>query len=325
MTEDLAATHPRQRYHLTGVAVQARAIEEALERGRLHHAWLLAGPSGLGKASFAFRAARRLLGARAADHGGPLGSLPDDPVCRLIASQSHPDLIVLERTGDRRSIAVEEVRRLPEFFAKASGLGGRRVAILDSVDDLNANGANALLKTLEEPSENGVLLLISHSPGRLLRTIRSRCRTLPFRPEGGGDFSGELADAVADEDDDEEAALARSPGGAARSPRPAAGELQAAAEGMLSTERPLVRAEAARVAEGFKGPEGLNKFRMFSSFLGAAALRRALQAEGPSAARWSAFWSRCSALCEQVEGLNLDRADAFWTLAGEAAVLRASC
>ena len=181
----MTALAQRDRFDpLEGVDEQAAIFEAALANGRLHHAWLLTGPKGLGKAGFAFRAARRLLGATPDPAFGPLGSRSDDPVNRLIAARAHPDLTVLDRdeTGEaRRSISVDEARRLPDVFAKAAGMAGRRIAIIDAADDLNPNAANAVLKTLEEPPPGGVLLLVCHAPGRLLPTIRSRCRRLNFR------------------------------------------------------------------------------------------------------------------------------------------------
>ena len=155
---------------------------------KLHHAWLLAGPKGVGKATFAFSAARRML----ADAAGPPSHLPgletDDchPIVKLIAARSHPDMRVLERlvsekTGNlARNISVDQVREIGEFLALTPALSDWRAVIIDSVDDLETSGANALLKILEEPPANTVFFLVSHAPGRLLATIRSRCRRLDF-------------------------------------------------------------------------------------------------------------------------------------------------
>ena len=168
-----------------GEGVEAEFLS-ALERGRLHHAWLITGPEGVGKATFAFRAARRLLGARPAPEFGLLGADPEDPVFRQVAGRAHPDLLTLEREDPdgkaRRSIPVEEARELPEFFSKSPGRAAYRVAIIDAADDLTPSAANAVLKTLEEPPPRGVLFLITHQPGALLPTIRSRCRRLAFSP-----------------------------------------------------------------------------------------------------------------------------------------------
>ncbi len=152
----------------------------------MHHAWMVSGPKGVGKASFAYRLARRLLGARATDEAG-LASDPDDPVCRRLEALSHPDFLLISRpyndkTGKLKGeIPVEEARRAPEFFSKSASGKGWRVCIVDSADELNVNSANALLKTLEEPPQRGLLILIVNTPGRLLPTIRSRCRRLILR------------------------------------------------------------------------------------------------------------------------------------------------
>src|SRR5579863_3279342 len=184
MAKGLDIPHPRDTARLVGGEAAEAAFLAALERGRLHHAWLVTGPEGVGKATFAYRTARRLLGARPAPESGLLGADPDDPVFRQVAGRAHPDLLVIERDEPdgkpRRSIPVEEARALPEFFAKSPGRAAYRVAIIDSADELTPNAANAVLKTLEEPPERGVLFLISHRPGALLPTIRSRCRRLAF-------------------------------------------------------------------------------------------------------------------------------------------------
>ena len=174
--------HPRDRFDLIPDAAAEAAFLDAFDKGRLHHAWLLCGVEGSGKATFAYRAARRLLGAAPDPGRGLLGTRPDDPVAQLTVAQSHPDLLVLERAVEggktKKSISVDQARDLPEFFSKSPSQAKYRVAIIDAADDLNLNAANALLKVLEEPPERGVLFLVTHAPGRLLATIRSRCSRL---------------------------------------------------------------------------------------------------------------------------------------------------
>jgi DNA polymerase-3 subunit delta' len=170
---------------------QDRAIGEfagAWATRKLHHAWLLAGPKGVGKASFAHAAARRVL----AEAAGPPFDLPgietDDghPIVRLVEAGSHPDMrrlerLVNEKTGNlARNISVDQVRELGEFQGLTAALSPWRVVVIDTVDELEASGANALLKMLEEPPANTIFFLVSHAPGRLLPTIRSRCRRLEF-------------------------------------------------------------------------------------------------------------------------------------------------
>jgi DNA polymerase-3 subunit delta' len=170
---------------------QDRATEQfasAWATRKLHHAWLLAGPKGVGKASFARAAARRVL----ADAAGPPVDLPglespnDHPIVKLVEAGSHPDMrwlerLVNEKTGNlARNISVDQVRELGEFMGLTAALSPWRVAVIDTVDELEPSGANALLKILEEPPANTLFFLVSHAPGRLLPTIRSRCRRLDF-------------------------------------------------------------------------------------------------------------------------------------------------
>ena len=171
---------------------QDRAVEQfasAWASRKLHHAWLLAGPKGVGKASFAHAAARRVL-AEAAGPPFDLQSLetPDDhSIVKLIEAGSHPDMRWLERLpreraeGLARDITVDQVRALGEFLGLTAALSPWRVAVIDTVDELAGAGANALLKMLEEPPPNSLFFLVSHAPGRLLPTIRSRCRRLEFQ------------------------------------------------------------------------------------------------------------------------------------------------
>ena len=171
---------------------QDRAVEQfssAWKRGSLHHAWLLAGPKGVGKAAFARAAATRVL----AEAAGPAIDAPgldtpaDHRIAKLVEAGSHPDLRWLERlenekTGNlARNITVEQVRSLGELFDLTPALSPWRVVAIDSIDDLEKSAANALLKMLEEPPANCLFLLVSHAPGRLLPTIRSRCRRLDFQ------------------------------------------------------------------------------------------------------------------------------------------------
>ena len=175
---------------ILGHEAQVAAIRDAAAAGKLHHAWLLAGPKGVGKASFARAAALWLL----ADAAGPkpagegFGVSEDHPTARLMAAGSHPDFRLLERlpretTGElARNISIAQVRSLQALFATTPSLSHRRVVVLDSIDDLERAAANALLKNLEEPPADTIFFLVSHAPGRLLPTIRSRCRLLRFSP-----------------------------------------------------------------------------------------------------------------------------------------------
>jgi DNA polymerase-3 subunit delta' len=190
--DDVGASHPRDTLTLHGHAEAERTLLDAYRSGRIPHAWLIGGPPGIGKATLAYRMARFVLAhpnpqAAAVQSATSLALPPDHPAVRRIAAQGHGDLLVLQRTiGDtgklRTRIAVDDVRRSVSFFGSSAGEGGWRVAIVDSVDELNAESANALLKVLEEPPPRALLLLISHAAGRVLPTIRSRCRVLALRP-----------------------------------------------------------------------------------------------------------------------------------------------
>jgi DNA polymerase-3 subunit delta' len=175
---------------MMGHAEAEQAILDAWRTGRLHHAWLLAGPQGLGKADLARRIARFLL-TRETRASGAMDSLdaPGDAIAeKLLDAGNHPELIWLERVAKEagkdpaRNITVDQVRELTGRMQFTLALGHWRVAVIDAIDDLEAGAANALLKTLEEPPAQTLFLLVSHSPGRLLPTIRSRCRLLRFQP-----------------------------------------------------------------------------------------------------------------------------------------------
>jgi DNA polymerase-3 subunit delta' len=191
--------HPRETPALFGHAEAEQTLLEAYRGGRIPHAWLIGGPRGIGKATLAYRLARFVLAhpdpaAPAVQSATSLAVDPEHVVARRIAAQAQGDLLVLERTvGDkgklRQDIAVEDVRRSVGFFGSTAGEGGWRIAIVDAVDELNAAGANALLKVIEEPPPRSLLLLISNAPGRVLPTIRSRCRVLTLRPLAAGDVA----------------------------------------------------------------------------------------------------------------------------------------
>ena len=195
--------HPRAAMALYGHAEAERAFLDAY-RGRMPHAWLIGGPRGIGKATLAYRMARFVFAHPdpGTTHGATSLALPaHHPAVRRVAAQGHSDLLVLERTeGDngklRSVIQVDDVRRTVSFFGSTAGEGGWRICIVDSADELNAAGANALLKILEEPPEKSLLLVVTHAPGRLLPTIRSRCRRLALRPLPQEDVAHAVADAL---------------------------------------------------------------------------------------------------------------------------------
>ncbi len=178
-------------------AVQAEFLS-AVESQRLHHAWIIEGPSGIGKARFATRLASILLGA-VATPDDPAGATADDPVMQKVLSAGHPDLKHVERQLNdkgnlKQDIAVEQIRELNAFFSLKPAMGGWRIGILDSLDEMNVSGLNAVLKTLEEPPAKALIFLISHMTTPILPTIRSRCQTLRLKALSEDDTRQVLAD-----------------------------------------------------------------------------------------------------------------------------------
>lgn len=264
---------------------------------RLHHAWLLAGPRGVGKARFAVAAALKILADAAGPDSGDGLAVPDDHrMARLFAAGSHPDFRLLKREyndkGDvlRRNISVDQVRSLGSLLDVTPSLSPWRAIVIDSADDLEGGAANALLKMLEEPPANTVFFLVAHAPGRLLPTIRSRCRRLAFDPLGDDAMTSLLARLVPGADSATLAALAEgSPG---RAVRLAALDLA-----------PLLSEARTIMAEG--DPENLRRSKL------AAGLGGKAQAE-----RYTAFLDLVPGLiaseARAASGLRRDRAlDAY--------------
>jgi len=211
--------HPRATPELVGHHEALIALSEAIATGRMHHAWLISGPKGIGKATLAYRIARTLLKYGA---GSPvpldLGMPEGDQVFGWIKALSHPDFLLLRRQVDdtgriQNVISVSVARKATDFFALSAGEGGWRVCIVDSVDDMNLAAANALLKILEEPPKRSIFLLISHSPGGLLPTIRSRCRKLILSPLNDQDLARCVSTHFSELDGDDLALAARLAGG----------------------------------------------------------------------------------------------------------------
>lgn len=210
------APHPRETARLFGHAAAEAAFLQAFTTGRLHHAWMITGPKGTGKATLAWRLARFLL-ATPEDDGGMFTAPPPDtldipqthPVARRILQLAEPRNFLLRRgpndkeTALSQVISVTELRKMKSFFTLSAADGGRRTAIIDSLDEMNTASANALLKLLEEPPANVTLFLVAHQPARLLPTIRSRCRELRLTPLGPQHLADALTQAggeVAPED-----------------------------------------------------------------------------------------------------------------------------
>jgi DNA polymerase III subunit delta' len=202
------APHPRETPRLFGHEAAETAFLSAFNTGRLHHAWMISGPKGIGKATLAWRLARFLL-ATPKNDGGMFAAPPPEtldippthPVVRHMLALTETRLFLLRRglndkeTALSQDIRVEEVRRLKSFFTLSAADGGRRAAIIDPLDEMNPAAANALLKLLEEPPAGATFFLVTHQPFRLLPTIRSRCRELRLSALGAAELAEALTQA----------------------------------------------------------------------------------------------------------------------------------
>lgn len=297
------APHPRETFSFVGHAAEEAMLAEALGSGRMHHAWLLAGPKGLGKATLAYRFARRALGA-AQNGARPLDVDSEDQVARQVTALSHPDLFILrrgynDRGRPRREIAVDDARELGQFFALAPSQGGMRVAIIDAVDDLNRNAANAILKTLEEPPARSVLLLVCHAPGAALATIRSRCRRLALRPLG----DDQVREALGGGD---EALVRLAKGRPGRAIALKAQGVDAAAGNLANAAQALARGEARTVLPSLYDHMSGEPFEKLAAVLDLAAeWARSVGVEQNSEA-WADAWSALEQLRTEAEDLDMD-------------------
>lgn len=324
---------PRANPSLLGHAAAEAALLEAAKVGRLHHAWLLAGPEGIGKATLAYRFARRLF----AGIGPATGSLaidPGSPVARRVAAGTHADLLSVEREWDdkrkrlKRDIAAEAARAIPPFLHLTAAEGGWRVVIVDGAENLNTHSANALLKVLEEPPPRAVLMLICAAPGRLLPTIRSRCRRLALAPLDDAAMGTLLGEALPELEPAARARLAAlAEGSPGRALRLAAEEGLAVAglvDEVMAALPTLPTARALAIAERLG--RGETAFDTFMDLLcsGIAGLvRRAARGEAVGEERrlaglrsldaWGGVWQALLRLRVQTDDFNLDRKQAVLT------------
>ncbi|MBB4001633.1 MAG: DNA polymerase III subunit delta' [Aurantimonas endophytica] len=295
---------------------------------RFHHAWLLQGPVGIGKATTAYAFARTLLGARPERRdGATVAFLADDPVVRQIAQGTHPGLIHIVRPGNERTggfrtqITVDEVRRLNRFFHATASGSGWRVALIDPADDMNRSAANALLKILEEPPPRSTFLITSHAPGRLLPTIRSRCRLLRFDPLEPPDLA--LAIEASRPGTDAAAIKAATPlaEGSVRQALMLIGsggiEINATLATLLKADRPDWNAiHAMADALTLKGREAAYDLLLAAllASIAQASEARLDAGDGEGAALLAALWqAECSRLREAA-AYNLDRKQTLLTL-----------
>ncbi|MCQ4159141.1 DNA polymerase III subunit delta' [Roseomonas sp. GC11] len=305
----------------------AAALAEAAGAGRLHHAWLLAGPRGVGKATLAYRFARWLLAGRPPGPS-PLSLPPGDAVFRRVAAGAHADLRSLAPNAGERGvkliIRVDEVRQVPRFLGLTAAEGGWRIIVVEQAEAMNAEAQNALLKTLEEPPARALLLLTTAAPDRLLPTIRSRCRRIDLFPLPEPTMERVLGHWLPEMPEAQRATLARIAGGApGRALQLAEGDglaLQQQVEGFLaSLPRPEPRAlhELGDFLASRRDGSAFTTFiALLRQELGGAirAAGRGQPAPGYIATRpladWAALWDTLGRLADETETLNLDRKQA---------------
>jgi DNA polymerase-3 subunit delta' len=326
------APHPRDTYQLFGHERAEAEFLDAYRVGRLPQAWILGGPPGIGKATLAWRITRFLAAhpdpeAPDVQQARDLAVDPRHPAARKLAALSFGDLALLRREWNDKTkkhatrITVDDVRRAIHMFEQAAGEGGWRIALIDSADDLNLNSANALLKLIEEPPPRSLFLLVAHYPGRILPTIRSRCRLLmmsPLAPPALEAATRAALDAaeIAIRDEDIGHACARADGSAREAIR-----LLAAEGGIVDSlmERTLVALpklnwrDAHKIADAVAGREGAVEFEAFLracfDWLSAALRRHPGPAGlGPRAlAPYAEAWSFLEREVRDLEIFNLDK------------------
>ena len=318
---------PRENPLLFGHEAASAQILEAMLGGRMHHAWLITGAPGIGKATLAYRFARRLLAG--AEPGGTLALGPTDPVFRRVAAASHADLLTVEREWDdkksrlRGEIVVDDARAISAFLRLTPAEGGWRVVVIDGAEHMNRNAANSVLKMLEEPPPRAVLLLTCAAPGRLLPTIRSRCRRLALSPLTALEMAQALAEYLPDTPPAERTRLAElaagSPGRALLLAEEKGLQLAALASEVLDQIPRLSKLRAFTIAEQLGG-RAEDRFTPFMTLLRdelADTVRRAARgaperlADLRPLAEWAEMWQSLTHILDETERLNLDRRQAL--------------
>lgn len=310
--------HPRESFALIGQDAALARAARAIRGGRPPQAWLIGGPPGIGKATFAYRIARYLLAYGATDKGpADLSVAESDPVCLQVKAGSHPGLLALKRglnpeTGKLMTVlSVAEIRKLGNFFGLTSGAGGWRVAVIDTADDLNDAAANALLKLLEEPPPRAMLLLLAHAPARLLPTIRSRCQRLDLRPLDEGTLERALAERLPALSPAERSSLARLAGGSLGAALRLAGDdgvvLAREADGLLDRAgAPDVAATLALADKIARIDDGTEMFGRFLCDGLRDRIRARARAGAPGLERWVGLWERLERSFGRSEALHLE-------------------
>jgi len=351
---DAAANNagPRSTNELIGHKAAERTFVEAFQGDRLHHAWLITGPKGIGKATLAWKFAKFLLTQpEPEDVGGLFGDDissdidsaalnydADSADIKRIEAGGHGGLLPVQRTENektgklRNDIVIGDIRRVNYFFSQTSAEGGWRIAIIDAADEMNRNAANALLKILEEPPEKSILFLIAHAPGKLLPTIKSRCRALKLKALPEESVQAVLAARYPELGTEELLALARlsdgAPGRAIELQEQGGIELYRQMGGLIAAMPRLNIPEVHKLA-GQLGPvKSDGRYQLFIQIFQGWLERLIRQnATGMSAAdimdgesaqiasisalagvdRWLDLWEKVGKLVTRADAVNLDR------------------
>ena len=324
------AIWPAENMKLFGHEDAEAFLAQSYRSGKGHHALLIEGPAGIGKATLAFRFANHVL-----THPDPANAPerlsdpdPTSSVSRQIASGASHNLLHLarpvdEKTGKIKSaITVDEVRRAGRFFSQTSGTGNWRIVIIDPADDMNRNAANAILKILEEPPKRALFLLISHAPGKLLPTIRSRCLPLKISPLGDNALRSALGHLGVDANDPSLLASANgSVGEALKLVNYGGGEIISAYNEVLTLQGPSARKAMHRLADALSGKESDTIFEFFAGHLGddlmGKAKAAAMAGQVAQAERLSRLHSDIIERLTVSDAYNLDRKQTILSILGD--------
>jgi DNA polymerase-3 subunit delta' len=346
---------PRSAPGLIGHDAAASALVEAWRSERLAHAWMFAGPPGIGKATLAWQFVRFVAAGGEQSGDRPLATDPQHPAVRQVVAGAFPDCRLVRRSHNvrpphrlRTEISVEDVRAVGQFLRHTAAMGGWRSVIVDSADAMNINAQNALLKLLEEPPPRTLLLLVCHAPSRLLPTVRSRCRTMHLRPLSEDQVATIIAQQQPDLADADRQLLARladgAPGWALDLAEAGGLELYRNLIALLESLPALDAVTLHKTADRFAGAAGEAAYRTFVSllqwWLGRAirataapargALGEVVPGEAALTARltdrglepWLKAWEKVAALTSRADAVNLDRKqvvlNAFFELASAA-------
>lgn len=317
---------PREQTNLIGHSVAAAELHEGYAGGRLHHAILLTGPKGIGKATLAFRFARFVLSHPDPAKAPPpsAGLLPaSERVAAMVATGAHPNLLHLRRPWDEKAkkvktqLTVDEIRKTVTFFGNAAGVDGYRIAIVDAADDMNVSAANALLKMLEEPPKRSLFLVLSHAPGRLLPTIRSRCRRLSLDPLGPDDLDAALTSLGLSVPEGDKPALAALAEGSVRRAIECIEndglevyrQFRSLADGFPRLDRPRLY----RFADAVAGRKGADSFDLCADLARGwltEHMRLTLRGGVDRLNGYAVAWETINRIVAETDGINLDRRQA---------------